>query len=56
MDVSNEHLKYLLDRTDVAFQAVMREPECDELHLEYEYAKTELDQYVAVVRQNLTSR
>lgn len=56
MDVSNEHLKALLEKTDLAFQALLREPDSEELNLAYEDAKTELDNYISSVRQRLSQR
>lgn len=55
MDVSNDHLKYLFERTDVAFKALLREPDSAELNQAYESAKNELDSYIAVVRHSMTS-
>ena len=56
MDVSNEHLKALLEKTDLAFQALLREPDSEELNSAYEDAKTELDNYISSVRQRLSQR
>ncbi|MBU3021427.1 hypothetical protein [Aestuariibacter sp. A3R04] len=56
MDVSNEHLKALLEKTDLAFQALLREPDSEELNLAYEEAKAELDSYISSVRQRLSQR
>ena len=56
MDVSNEHLKALLEKTDLAFQALLREPDSEELNIAYEDAKAELDNYISSVRQRLSQR
>ena len=42
MDVSNEHLKLLIERTDQAFQALLKEPDSDELSDAYELARGDL--------------
>ena len=56
MDVSNEHLKSLIERTDQAFQALLKEPDSSELSEAYEAARVELDSYVSSVRHNLSHR
>ena len=56
MDVSNEHLKSLLEKTDLAFQALLREPSSDELNNAYEAAKDELNRYITSMRHNLSQR
>ncbi len=56
MDVSNEHLKLLIEKTDEAFQALLREPDSDELSNAYEAARVELNSYVSSVRHNLSHR
>ena len=56
MDVSNEHLKLLIERTDQAFQALLKEPDSDELSNAYELARGELNNYVSSVRHNMSQR
>lgn len=56
MDVSNEHLKCLIDETDRAFKALLRQPDSDELYDRYEDAKRELDGYISSVRKRLNER
>lgn len=56
MDVSNEHLKYLLEQTDIAFNALRQQPESAELSSAYEQARLELDNYVATMRNTLSQR
>ncbi|MCW8107492.1 hypothetical protein OPS25_03110 [Alteromonas ponticola] len=56
MDVQNEHLKSLLDRTDLAFKALMQEPSSIERNSNYEDAKRELDSFVARLRSILAKR
>ncbi|WP_414828365.1 hypothetical protein [Alteromonas sp. H39] len=56
MDVSNKHLKYLLERTDIAFNALRQQPESAELSTAYEQARMELDTYVATLRNTLSQR
>ncbi|MFC3094562.1 hypothetical protein [Alteromonas sediminis] len=53
MDVSNEHLKSLLEQTDRAFKALLREPDSHELNNQYELAKRQLNSYVMDVRRRL---
>lgn len=56
MDVNNAYLKRLLDRTDVAFQALMREPESAQLFEDYELARSELSEYLALVKSKPVER
>ncbi|MCW8091718.1 hypothetical protein [Alteromonas sp. ASW11-130] len=56
MDVQNEQLKCLLERTDSAFKALMQEPGSIERNTDYEKAKQELDSYVASLRSTLAKR
>ena len=56
MDVSNEHLKTLLDQTDKAFKALLRDPDSHELNNQYEQAKRELNDYMVNVRKRLGDR
>ncbi|MEW9797108.1 hypothetical protein [Alteromonas sp. CYL-A6] len=56
MDVTNKHLKVLLERTDNAFRALMRDPESSELNVAYESAKSDLDKYVASLKHTLNQR
>lgn len=56
MDVSNEHLKSLLEKTDQAFQALLKEPNSDELNDAYEAARAELSTYISSMRHNLSQR
>lgn len=56
MDVSNEHLKLLIEKTDQAFQALLKEPDSDELSDAYESARGELNNYVSSVRHNMSQR
>lgn len=53
MDVSNEHLKTLLEQTDRAFKELIRDPDSIILNDKYEDAKKELDNYVLSVRKRL---
>lgn len=46
MDVSNDHLKQLLEQTDTAFKALLKEPNSYELNDRYERAKDALNAYV----------
>lgn len=54
MEVKNDQLKYLLERTDIAFKALLREPDSRELTAAYDLAKQELDSFVTSMRQKLT--
>ena len=56
MDVSNEHLKSLLEKTDEAFQALLKEPDSDELNDAYEAARVDLNSYISSMRHNLAQR
>ena len=56
MDVSNERLKYLLARTDEAFQAHLKEPDSIALNEAYETAKAELDEYISSLRDALAKK
>ncbi|MEG3766188.1 hypothetical protein [Alteromonas sp. 14N.309.X.WAT.G.H12] len=56
MDVNNDHLKALLEKTDKAFQALLKKPDSEELNCAYESAKNELNQYISAVRSNLAKR
>ncbi len=56
MDVSNERLKYLLARTDEAFQALLKEPDSIALNEAYETAKAELDEYISSLRDALAKK
>ena len=56
MDVSNERLKYLLARTDEAFQALLKEPDSIALNEAYDEAKFELDQYISTLREALARK
>ena len=56
MDISNEHLKSLLEQTDLAFKKLLREPDSIELNNKYEQAKQELNSYMVNVRQRLDQR
>ncbi len=53
MDVSNEHLKTLLEQTDKAFKELLRDPDSLVLNDKYEDAKKELDNYILSVRKHL---
>tara|TARA_B000000441_G_C21618792_1_gene276224 strand:+ start:622 stop:765 length:144 start_codon:yes stop_codon:yes gene_type:complete len=46
MEDSNQHLKTLLQNTDNAFKALMREPDSIALNQAYDDAKAELDTYM----------
>ncbi len=56
MDLSNAHLKSLLEKTDVAFQALMQDPASPELNRAYDEAKVDLDTYVTSLRATLNQR
>ncbi len=56
MDVKNQHLKSLLERTDSAFKALLQEPGSTERNTDYEEAKKALDSYVASLRSTLAQR
>lgn len=56
MDASNQHLSNLLKQTDLAFKALMQQPESRELSEAYDKAKLELDSYVSSLRSTLNQR
>ncbi|QJR80123.1 hypothetical protein CA267_004685 [Alteromonas pelagimontana] len=56
MDVNNQHLKTLLERTDTAFRELLKEPDSYDLNIAYEKAKEELDSYIVSLRQTLAQR
>jgi hypothetical protein len=56
MDDSNQHLKDLLSQTDLAFKALMRQPNSSELTNAYDNAKAELDAYMKSLRTTLSQR
>ncbi|MCQ8848420.1 hypothetical protein ALT761_03297 [Alteromonas sp. 76-1] len=56
MDDSNQHLKDLLSQTDLAFKALMRQPNSSELTNAYDNAKAELDAYMKSLRNTLSQR
>ncbi|GGW92981.1 hypothetical protein [Alteromonas halophila] len=56
MDVSNQHLKELLEKTDNAFKALMQAPDSTELNQAYDRAKLDLDSYVSSLRHTLNQR
>lgn len=56
MDINNAHLKSLMERTDLAFKALMHDPQSAQLNQEYEAAKQELDHYLSDMRQDLRNR
>ncbi len=56
MDVQNQQLKNLLERTDSTFKALMQEPGSIEKNTDYEKAKKALDLYVASLRSALATR
>lgn len=56
MDDSNQHLKDLLSQTDLAFKALMRQPNSSELTNAYDNAKAELDSYMKSLRNTLSQR
>ena len=56
MDDSNQHLKDLLSQTDLAFKALMRQPNSSELSHAYDNAKAELDAYMKSLRNTLSQR
>ncbi|WP_269518880.1 hypothetical protein [Alteromonas sp. BMJM2] len=56
MDDSNQHLKELLKQTDIAFKALMREPNSLPLNQQYEEAKVALDTYTSSLKQTLSEK
>lgn len=56
MDENNQHLKRLLEQTDVAFKALMQEPNSSTLNAAYDNAKSELDRYMVSLRNTLAQR
>lgn len=56
MDENNQHLKELLKQTDIAFKALMREPNSLTLNEEYEQAKLALDAYTASLKQTISEK
>ncbi|WP_334064633.1 hypothetical protein [Alteromonas genovensis] len=56
MDDSNQHLKELLKQTDIAFKALMREPNSLSLNQQYEEAKIALDTYTTSLKQTLSDK
>lgn len=56
MDENNQHLKDLLKQTDIAFKALMREPNSLTLNEEYEQAKLALDAYTASLKQTISEK
>ncbi|BFT31346.1 hypothetical protein D210916BOD24_25220 [Alteromonas sp. D210916BOD_24] len=56
MDDSNKHLKHLIKQTDLAFNALMRDPGSMSLNAQYEKAKLELDSYTSLLKHTLLKR
>ncbi|AIF99925.1 MAG TPA: hypothetical protein DCW74_14750 [Alteromonas australica] len=56
MEDSNQHLKTLLQNTDNAFKALMREPDSIALNQAYDDAKAELDTYMVSLKHTLSQR
>lgn len=56
MDVNNQHLSKLLDKTDIAFKRLMQNPESPEFSDAYEHAKSDLDHYLTALRVQLKQR
>tara|TARA_B100002049_G_C16024190_1_gene351634 strand:+ start:869 stop:1039 length:171 start_codon:yes stop_codon:yes gene_type:complete len=56
MDVNNHRLKLLLERTDITFKALLKEPDSIELSDAYERAKQELDTFISAMRSTLSRR
>jgi len=56
IDISNQHLKVLLHKTDIAFQALMQHPEATELSDAYDKAKADLDAYTTSMKQAVSQR
>ncbi|WP_420933780.1 hypothetical protein ACOJR9_15280 [Alteromonas sp. A081] len=56
MDDSNQHVKELLKQTDIAFKALMREPNSLLLNQQYEEAKIALDTYISSLKQTLSDK
>ena len=55
MEDSNQHLKTLLQNTDNAFKALMREPDSIALNQAYDDAKAELDTYMVSLKHTSLS-
>ncbi|GAB5381460.1 hypothetical protein [Aliiglaciecola sp. M165] len=56
MDVNNQQLSKLLDKTDVAFKQLMQNPGSAEFNDAYEHAKQDLDVYLSELREQLKQR
>jgi hypothetical protein len=56
MDENNQHLRRLLEQTDIAFKALMQEPNSSDLNAAYDNAKAELDRYIVSLRNSLAQR
>ena len=50
MDVNNALLRDLIDRTDVAFQSLLKNPNSHDLQDAYDAAKQNLNRYIASVK------
>lgn len=56
MDVNNQQLNRLLDKTDVAFKKLLQNPGSTEFNDEYEHARQDLDIYLNELREQLKQR
>ena len=56
MDAENKTLDSLLEKTDVAFKALLTDPDSERLNHAYEEAKTELEEFLVDMRQSLRDR
>ena len=56
MDTENKTLDSLLEKTDVAFKALLTDPDSESLNTAYEEAKTELESFLVDMRQSLKNR
>lgn len=56
MGINNHHLKSLIDKTDIAFKALQKDPQNPFLFEIYEDTKRELDSYVASVKGSLSTK
>lgn len=56
MDINQQHLKSLVDQTDLAFEQYKQHPASKEYAQAYELAKSALDQYMREIRLSLQKK
>ena len=56
MDIENKTLDALLEKTDVAFKALLTDPDSEVLNEAYEEAKCELESFLVDMRRSLKRR